>query len=144
MLIQQILDSKPHTGVMTISKNVSIKDAVADLAAHRIGALVVSEDGKKVDGIISERDIIRELGQRGVQCITEKVSKFMTSKIISCAKSDTAETALQSMTEGRFRHLPVVEDGEMIGLISIGDVVKARLAEVENERSAMVDMIRGY
>jgi CBS domain-containing protein len=144
MLIQQILDSKPQTGVMTISKNVSIKDAIADLAAHRIGALVVSEDGKKVEGIISERDIIRELGQRGVSCMTEKVSEFMTSTIVSCSKSDTAEMALQSMTEGRFRHLPVVEGGDMIGLISIGDVVKARLSEVENERSAMVDMIRGY
>lgn len=144
MLIQQILDSKPQTGVMTISKDVSIKDAIADLSAHKIGALVVSEDGKKVDGIISERDIIREVGKRGVGCVSEKVEKFMTSDIVSCSKGDTAEDALQSMTDGRFRHLPVVENGEMIGLISIGDVVKARLAEVESEKSAMVDMIRGY
>ncbi len=144
MLIQHILDSKPHTGVLTISGKVTIKDAIGDLAAHRIGALVVSEDGTTVDGIISERDIIRILAQRGITCLSEMVKDNMTRDITSCVKSDTAEGALQLMTDGRFRHLPVVENGAMIGLISIGDVVKARLTEIENEKSAMVDMIRGY
>jgi len=144
MLIQHILDSKPHSSVLTISKNVTIKDAIEDLSAHRIGALVVSEDGTTVEGIISERDIIRVIGQRGISCLSESVADNMTSDITSCVKSDTAEEALQLMTDGRFRHLPVVEDGVMVGLISIGDVVKARLAEIENEKSAMVDMIRGY
>jgi len=144
MLIQHILDSKPHTGVLTISKKVTLKDAIEDLAAHKIGALVVSEDGNTVEGIISERDIIRVLGQRGISSLSESVQENMTKEITSCVKSSTAEEALQWMTEGRFRHLPVVEDGVLIGLISIGDVVKARLTEIENEKSAMVDMIRGY
>lgn len=144
MLIQHILDSKPHTGVLTISETVSLKDAIEELAAHRIGALVVSEDGNTVGGIISERDIIRVLGQRGISSLSETVKENMTKDITSCVKSNTAEEALQWMTEGRFRHLPVVEDGALVGLISIGDVVKARLTEIENEKSAMVDMIRGY
>ena len=144
MLIQHILDSKPHTGVLTISKKVTLKDAIDDLAAPRVGALIVSEDGSTVDGIISERDIIRVLGQRGISCMGETVKDNMTKDITSCIKSNTAEEALQLMTDGRFRHLPVVEDGVLVGLISIGDVVKARLTEIENEKSAMVDMIRGY
>ena len=144
MLIQHILESKPQTNVLTITKDKLVKDAVSELSSNRIGALVVSDDGRSVDGIISERDIIRELGKRGTDCLTDKISDFMTKKIVNCSKSDTAEQALQMMTEGRFRHLPVVENGKMIGLISIGDVVKARLTEVESEHSAMVDMIRGY
>jgi CBS domain-containing protein len=144
MLIQHILDTKSHTGVLTISKKVTLKDAIEDLAAHRVGALVVSEDGSTVDGIISERDIIRVMGQRGISCLGETVAENMTADITSCVKSSTAEEALQWMTDGRFRHLPVVEDGLLVGLISIGDVVKARLTEIENEKSAMVDMIRGY
>lgn len=144
MLIQHILDSKPQTVVLTISKNVTLKDAVEDLAAHRVGALVVSEDGKTIDGIISERDIIRVLSQRGISGVSETVGEHMTRDITTCTKSNTAEEALNWITEGRFRHLPVVEGGVMIGLVSIGDVVKARLTEIENEKSAMVDMIRGY
>ena len=144
MLIQKILDSKPHTGVLTISKSVSLKDAIQELVAHKIGALVVSEDGNKVDGIISERDIIRVLGQRGISALGEPIKDNMTEDITCCIKSNTAEEALQWMTDGRFRHLPVVENDKLVGLISIGDVVKARLTEVENEKSAMVEMIRGY
>lgn len=143
MIVSQILGSKPKSGVLTISKNKTVRDAISDLSAHRIGALVVSDDGKTVDGIISERDIIRETGKHGLDCFGLKVSELMTKKIISCTRDDTSESALKMMTEGRFRHLPVVEDGVLIGLISIGDVVKARLSEVEHENSAMLDMIAG-
>ncbi|KAB7615910.1 CBS domain-containing protein [Amylibacter sp. SFDW26] len=144
MLVQKILDSKPKTTIYTITKDHSISDAAADLSAHRIGVLVVSDDGKTIDGILSERDIIRELGKRGTGCLTESVSKFMTGTVISCGLSDSAQTILETMTEGRFRHMPVIDDKKrLVGLITLGDVVKARLEEVSGENAAMMDMIRG-
>lgn len=144
MQIKKILDGKPHAEIYSISKDLTVRDAVADLAAHRVGALVVSPDGEKIDGIISERDIIREAGKGGLECFSKPVSEVMTSKIVSCVQSDTAEAALKMMTDGRFRHLPVVDGDKLVGLISIGDVVKARLNEVEHENSAMLDLISGH
>lgn len=144
MLISQILTSKAKDGVLTIDKGQSVRDAISDLSAHRIGALVVSSDGHTADGIISERDIIREVGKRGVDCFSLNVADIMTADIKHCSLKDTAEQALKMMTEGRFRHLPVIEDDKLIGLISIGDVVKARLNEVESENSAMINMITGH
>lgn len=144
MLIKQILAGKMHQEVYTISKDQSVREAVSDLAAHRVGALVVSADGETVDGIISERDIIREAGKKGLESFSLPISEIMTSKITSCAMSSTAEEALKLMTDGRFRHLPVMEEGKLIGLISIGDVVKARLNEIESENSAMLGMIAGH
>lgn len=144
MLIKQILAGKIHQEVYTISKDQSVREAVSDLAAHRVGALVVSPDGQTVDGIVSERDIIREAGKKGLESFSLPISEIMTSKITSCEMASTAEEALKLMTDGRFRHLPVIEDGKLIGLISIGDVVKARLNEVESENSAMLGMIAGH
>jgi CBS domain-containing protein len=104
---------------------------------------VVSDDGSTIDGILSERDIIREMGKRGTACLSEKVGDMMTGVVSCCTKSDTAQSVLEAMTEGRFRHMPILEGGKLIGVISIGDVVKARLEEIANENAAMVDMIRG-
>jgi CBS domain-containing protein len=143
MLVQNIIGSKTSNKIYTISKNHTIDDAVSDLAAHRVGALVVSDDGKTIDGILSERDIIREMGKRGTACLSEKVGQMMTNAVSCCSLKDNAQSVLEAMTEGRFRHMPILEDGKLVGVISIGDVVKARLQEMATENSAMVDMIRG-
>ena len=143
MLVQNILGGKANHDVYTISKDHTIDNAVSDLSAHRVGALVVSDDGHTIDGIISERDIIREMGKRGIACLNDKVGELMTGTVQCCSKSDTAQMVLETMSQGRFRHMPILESGKLIGVISIGDVVKARLEEIANENAAMVDMIRG-
>lgn len=144
MIVQQILRSKTDDGVVTVTPGSTVAEAVEVLSSRRIGAVVVSTDGKRVDGILSERDVVRELGRRGAICLEDKVEAIMTSRIVTCRISDTAQAVGQMMTEGRFRHLPVVEDGEMVGLISIGDVVKARLAELAMEKDALEGMIKGF
>lgn len=144
MLVQQILAGKTSADVTTITASASISDAASVLSAKRIGALVVSEDGKAVAGILSERDIVRELGKRGPTCMSDKVRDLMTRKIVSCAKEDRTEAVLETMSKGRFRHLPVMENGVMVGLISIGDVVQARLSEMSMENEALEGMIKGF
>jgi CBS domain-containing protein len=144
MLVQQILRSKSTDGVMTVSPAAPVSEAVGLLSEKRIGSLVVSSDGQGVDGILSERDIVREIGRRGAGCLSETVGEMMTRNIITCSQNDTADQVLEMMTNGRFRHLPVVEEGRMIGLISIGDVVKARLAELSMEKDALEGMIMGH
>jgi CBS domain-containing protein len=105
---------------------------------------VVSSDGKTAKGILSERDIVRELGKAGAGCLSASVGSIMTAEIVGCSLSDTSDGVLAAMTRGRFRHMPVVEGGEMVGLISIGDVVKAQLSELEMEKTALEDMIKGF
>lgn len=144
MLVQQILKSKDGSGVITVSPDATVADAANLLSTKRIGTVVVSSDGETLDGILSERDIVRELGKRGAGCLQESVSGMMTSKIITCTSQDSADGVLEMMTKGRFRHLPVVDEGRMIGLISIGDVVKARLAELSMEKDALEGMIMGH
>lgn len=143
MLVSQILKSKPTGGVITILPETSVADAVGVLSEKRIGALIVSQDGKTPVGIISERDIVRELGRRGLACMTDKVSALMTTDLVTCEGDCLTDEVLGRMSEGRFRHMPVMEAGAMIGLISIGDVVKARLDELSNENNALQDMIMG-
>lgn len=142
MLVKQILTNKPE-GVITIAPGASLRDAVELLAARRIGALVVSGDGRRVSGILSERDVVRELGRRGPECLDERVETVMTRAIYSCAPGDRADQVLGVMTQRRFRHMPVVEAGVMVGFISIGDVVAARLAELQMETEALTGMIMG-
>lgn len=144
MLVQQILSSKPTQGVTHVAPDALVSEAANILSNKRIGTVVVSKDGASLDGILSERDIVRELGKRGGACLNDQVADLMTKKIVTCAKEDTADAVLEMMTEGRFRHLPVVEEGKMIGLISIGDVVKARLAELSMEKDALEGMIMGH
>lgn len=144
MLVQQILRTKAVYTVMTIRPDATVADAAALLAEKRIGSLVVSTDGQHAEGILSERDIVREIGRRGSVCLSETVSQIMTRALVTCTLTETADGVLQMMTDGRFRHLPVIEDGRMIGLISIGDVVKARLSELEVEKSALEGMIMGH
>ncbi len=144
MLISQIIRSKPQDGVITISPDATLADAAKLLAEKRIGAVVASEDGVKVAGILSERDIVREIAKRGADCLQDKVSSAMTRNVFGCSPDDKTDVALQTMTAKRFRHLPVMEDGKMIGLISIGDVVATKLSELELEKDALTGMIMGY
>lgn len=144
MLVQQILKSKSDDGVVTITPQESLSAAAKLLAQRRIGAVVVSPDGKSVAGIVSERDIVREIAQKGVGCLSDSLEGIMTRDIVTCRRDDSAEAVLGLMTKGRFRHLPVVEDQEMIGLISIGDVVKAQLATLSMEKEALEGMIKGF
>jgi CBS domain-containing protein len=144
MLVSQILANKAGgTGVVTIAPGATLREAVELLAARRIGAVVVSPDGRRVAGMVSERDIVRELGKRGPACLDDKVDAVMTRAIYGCAPTDTADQVLEQMTRRRFRHMPVMEGDSMIGLISIGDVVAARLAELQMEKEALTGMIMG-
>ncbi len=144
MLVNQILKMKPEGGVVSIAPGATIAEAATLLSARRIGCVVVSEDGEKLSGILSERDIVRELGKRGPACMSDKVSDLMTSDIKTCSGDDDGEDILQRMTEGRFRHMPVVDGEAVVDLISIGDVVKARLAELSMEKDALQGMIMGH
>ena len=144
MLVKQILASKPITGVETVAPDISVSAAVEYLSQRRIGAVVVSKDGKKIMGILSERDIVRELGRVGPSCLSMPVSEMMTKRIVTCSEDETADAILATMTDGRFRHVPVVSNNEMIGIISIGDVVKARLSELSMEKDALEHMIMGH
>ncbi len=144
MLVQQILKGKPKHDVTTIPSGATVSEAAEILSARKIGALVVSDDGKRLDGMLSERDIVRELGKRGAECLHGHVSEIMTRNIVTCTSAERADAILRKMTEGRFRHLPVMEGDSMIGLISIGDVVQARLSEMAMENQALEGMIKGY
>ncbi len=143
MSVQQILKVKGGESVVTIGPGATVGEAAALLSTRRIGAVVVSDDGKTVLGILSERDIVRELGAQGVSCLKESVAEAMTTRIVTCTRAESAESVMQKMTDGRFRHMPVVENGVMVGLISIGDVVKARLDELAMEKEALTGMIMG-
>lgn len=142
--VSTILRAKPSEGVITIAPGSTIADAAQVLSAKRIGAVIVSEDGRHMAGILSERDIVRELGRRGAACLTDKVDTLMTRTVVTCAPSDRTNAVLQKMTDGRFRHMPVMEGDEMVGLISIGDVVKVRLSELATEVDALEGMIKGF
>ena len=144
MLVQQILKSKPDDGVVTIAPGSTIADAAATLSSRRIGAVVVSPDGKAVAGILSERDIVRELGKRGPACMADLVDDIMTATIVSCGRDESSDAVLEKMTAGRFRHMPVMDGAEMVGLISIGDVVKAQISHLSMEKEALEGMIKGF
>ena len=144
MLVQQILQSKGDDAVVTVPPGTTVGKAAELLSARRIGAVIVSPDGKHVAGILSERDIVRDLGRRGAVCLDDSVDALMTVKLVTCHRHDRTNDVLQRMTDGRFRHMPVMEGDQMIGLISIGDVVKARLAELSAEKDALEGMIKGF
>ncbi|QBF32230.1 CBS domain-containing protein [Thalassococcus sp. S3] len=144
MLVQHILKSKASPGVVTLGPNAKVADAAKLLAEKRIGTVVISEDGEAPMGILSERDIVRELARGGASCMERKVTDHMTTRLVTCTLQSGVGDVLNEMTEGRFRHMPVVEDGKMVGLVSIGDVVKAQLAKLSMEKDALEGMIMGY
>jgi CBS domain-containing protein len=141
MTVRTIIGQKPIQQIITVKPTDLVRTAAEVLAKHRIGAVIVSGDGAMVDGILSERDIVRALGTTGPGCMTQTVQDLMTAEVIGCHLDDTATSVMERMTDGRFRHMPVIDGGRMIGVISIGDVVKARLAEIESENSALTGMI---
>jgi CBS domain-containing protein len=144
MIVAAILRQKGSSVVETVAPTASIAEAAAVLSSRRIGALICSADGTHIDGVISERDIIRVLGKDGPECLARPVGDIMTREVQTCTLEDTSEALLQRMTIGRFRHLPVVNGTEIIGLISIGDAVKARIDDLEHETSALSNMIKGF
>ncbi|MDP7149813.1 MAG: CBS domain-containing protein [Paracoccaceae bacterium] len=144
MLVQQILKSKPSTGTITVKPETKISEVAALLTEHRIGGVVVSSDGVSPDGILSERDIVRAAARQGAGCFDEPAESIMTKDPKTCSGDETADEILQRMTEGRFRHMPVVEGGKMIGIVTIGDLVAARLSELSMEKSALEGMIMGH
>ncbi len=144
MLVHQILRSKGSDKVVTTRPDTSISDVTRLLAEHKIGGVVVSSDGTHASGILSERDIVRALSIRGPACLSETAATLMTPDPVCCGRDDSADTVLARMTDGRFRHMPVVSDGALVGIVTIGDVVKARLTELSREKSALEDMIKGH
>ncbi len=140
MNVNAILKQKGRE-VETIRPETTLMQAAAVLAKHRIGAVVVVDGTNKVQGIVSERDIIRVLAKTGSDVLGHPVSSVMTRNVISCGEHDTLDQLMAAMTTGRFRHLPVTKNGELAGIVSIGDVVKYHLAEIEMEASAMKDYI---
>lgn len=145
MIVKQILAMKSGPDeIVTIRPDTTVAEAARLLSERRIGAVVVSSDGRRAEGILSERDIVRELGRSGAEVLDRKASEMMTSKVSTCVCADDALEVLERMTQGRFRHLPVVNDkGEMLGVVSIGDVVFGRLKELNAEKEALTGMIMG-
>jgi CBS domain-containing protein len=127
--------------VETIAADATLISAAEVLGRRRIGAVVVCDSERRVQGIISERDIIRVLAKSGAQVLSSPVSSVMTRNVISCSESDTLAQLMSAMTSGRFRHLPVTKDSKLVGIVSIGDVVKYHISEVEMEATAMKDYI---
>ncbi len=136
--VGEILKEK-GSGVVTISGDSTVADAVTKLRDAEIGAVVVSSDGETVDGILSERDVVTGLADRGREVLDRKVKDVMTKGVATCSPDDGVEKVMQEMTQLRARHFPVVEDGRLVGVVSIGDVVKNRLDEVELETSVLRD-----
>lgn len=144
MLVSQILKLKPIGDIATIAPEASLAEAAKQLSSRRIGCLVVSQDGSHVAGMLSERDIVREIGKHGPAVLGQPVSAVMTRSVVTCRSEDRAADVASRMTEGRFRHMPVLDGDRMTGLISIGDVVKARLSELAMEKAALEGMIMGH
>jgi CBS domain-containing protein len=140
MRISEILRRKGGE-VATIEPDAKIRALLVLLAEHNIGAVVVSTDGSAIEGIASERDVVRRLNDRGAGLLDEPVSSIMTATVRTCQPSDNVEGLRATMTEHRIRHVPVVRDGELVGIVSIGDVVKSAIAELETEREQLVDYI---
>ncbi|MEX2034981.1 MAG: CBS domain-containing protein, partial [Xanthobacteraceae bacterium] len=140
MTVKAILSAK-GSGVDTIEPNTNLAAAAKRLAERRIGALVVTGADHRIVGILSERDIVQELAVRGAAALDLPLADVMTRKVITCGPSDTISSLMERMTQGKFRHLPVVEQGRLIGIVSIGDVVKHRLEQMEREQSALRDYI---
>jgi CBS domain-containing protein len=141
MTVRTILSVKGND-VVTIEPNVSLAVAAKRLAERKIGALVVTGAEHRIIGILSERDIVQELAAKGAAGLDRPLGEVMTRKVITCSQSDTISSVMERMTEGKFRHLPVVEQSRLVGIVSIGDIVKQRLQEMEREQSALRDYIQ--
>ena len=140
MRIESILHRK-GSDVAMIAPDATVDEAVLSLCERRIGALVVSSDGRRIDGIVSERDISRALAVFGGQTLERRVEEIMTREVHTCTSSDTVDHLMATMTDRRVRHVPVVASDEVVGIVSIGDVVKTRLDELEAEARTLHEYI---
>jgi CBS domain-containing protein len=138
--ISSLLEHK-GASVVTIAKETTVAEAVQALERHGIGALVVSDDGSHIDGILSERDVVRALGRHGGDLLDHPVHTIMTANVVTCAPDNDVESLMSAMTDNRVRHVPVVVDGKLAGLVSIGDVVKSRIGELEKDRKELEEYI---
>jgi len=132
MTVRSILDEKGHD-VVTLTPSATLLEAAQLLGQRRIGAVVITRGDRRIAGILSERDIVRAVGEKGGEALSLPVEQVMTAKVSTCRESHTVNEVMETMTRGRFRHLPVERDGYLEGIISIGDVVKRRIEEVERE-----------
>ena len=142
MKVLQILQRKGSGEIESVSSDTCLADVAGRLSEKKIGCVLVLKNDGELAGIVSERDIVRALGQTGSGCLTEDVSTIMTSTVVTCTVEDDDNSVLEKMTNGRFRHMPVMRDGALAGLISIGDVVKARIESLKLENEEMENMIR--
>jgi len=140
MTVKAIL-SRKGSDVVTIAPTANLSEAVKLLAERRIGAVIVTGADNRVAGILSERDIVRVLGERGADALGDNIAAVMTRKVTTCVETDTVSDIMERMTTGKFRHVPVVEQGRLAGVISIGDVVKFRVEEIERESDALREYI---
>lgn len=136
MRIGEILQAKQTQGIVTVTPDAGVRELIAMLAEHNIGALIVSTDGTSLDGIVSERDVVRHLHHDGT-VINNTVGAIMTSVVETCTPEDSLDDVMGSMTRRRFRHVPVVEDGRAVGIVSIGDLVKHKIEQLEFERDQL-------
>ena len=141
MTVKSILASK-GSDVATIAPTAKVSDAIKMLAERKIGALLITGAGGRITGIVSERDIVRTFGTHGAATLDMPLTEVMTRKVVTCEPGDKMPEIMELMTTGKFRHLPVLENEELVGIISIGDVVKMRLAQLEHEQDALRDYIQ--
>ena len=142
MRINQVLAGKGSHEVVTVRPDASVRDLIGMLAEHNIGALVVSTDGARVEGIVSERDVVRRLHE-DEKVLDAPVSAIMTSAVHTCEGDQPVTSLMAVMTDQRVRHVPVVENGRLAGIVSIGDVVKSRMSELEFERDQLDSYVHG-
>lgn len=142
MLVKEILNVKGRN-VVTVSANDTLQTAASLLQSKRIGALLVVSNEEGLDGILSERDIVKAVGEHGATALSMTVKEVMTTQVIIAREKETVLDVLSQMTRGRFRHMPVVENGEIRGMVSIGDIVKARLDEMAHEAENLLSYVRG-
>jgi len=140
MTVSAILSAKGRE-IVSVDPNATLAAAVKLLAEKRIGAVLVLGVDRRIAGILSERDIVRALAEGGAGALDRPVSQIMTRKVSTCTETETLASIMERMTEGKFRHVPVVEQGRLVGIVSIGDVVKYRLHEMERDSAAMRDYI---
>ena len=136
MRIADILKAKPDATVITIGPDAGVRELLSLLAEHNVGALIVSGDGESLDGIVSERDVVRALHNEGT-VVNNTVRAIMTELVETCAPTDQLDDLMETMTRRRIRHVPVVLDGKLVGIISIGDVVKHKMSQLEFERDQL-------
>jgi len=136
MRITEVLRNKQLREVVTITPDAGVRELIAILAEHNIGALIVSTDGTSLDGIVSERDVVRRMHRDGT-VIDNTVGGIMTNVVSTCSSEDDLDDVMVAMTEGRFRHIPVVDDGRLVGIVSIGDLVKHKIDQLQFERDQL-------